>query len=146
MSAGPAGKLYTPQLLGLATRLAAYPLDRGFQFTSTRRSRSCGSTLDLGLDCDENGRVVGIGLRVAACAVGQASAAIMAQSLPGCSASDVAAASQAIEDWLADNGPLPDRPDFALLNAARPYSGRHEALLLPWNAACDALSNQQVCG
>jgi len=142
MSAGSTGKLYTPQLLALAAQLAANPLDREFQHNATRRSRSCGSTLDVGLDLGVDGCISAIGLRVSACAVGQASAALLAQSLTGRDLTELVAATRDIELWLAGQGELPDWPDFAVLEAARPYHGRHEALLLPWKAACDALSNQ----
>lgn len=142
MSAGSTGKLYTPQLLALATQLAANPLDREFQYGTSRRSRSCGSKLDVGLDLGADGCISAIGLRVSACAVGQASAALLAQSLVGRKVTDVIATTSVMELWLSGKGELPDWPDFAVLGAARPYHGRHEALLLPWKAACDALSNQ----
>ncbi|MBE5072838.1 iron-sulfur cluster assembly scaffold protein [Erythrobacteraceae bacterium E2-1 Yellow Sea] len=141
MSAGSTGKLYTPQLLALATQLAVFPLDREFQLTASLRSRSCGSTLSLGLDLDQDGRICAIGMKVSACAVGQASATVMAQSMMGQSVSCIMAATDEIDTWLAGKGNLPELSGFAVLEAAQPYHGRHEALLLPWKAACDALSN-----
>lgn len=141
MSAGSTGKLYTPQLLALATMLAAFPLDREFQFNASLRSRSCGSTLTLGIDLDDKGLVSAIGMKVSACAVGQASAALMAQSVVGHRPSDLVTATRDIEAWLAEAAEMPDLPGFAALEAVQTYHGRHEALLLPWKAACDALSN-----
>lgn len=146
MNGGSAGKLYTPQLLSLATQLAAFPLDREFTRGATRRSRSCGSVLEIGIDTDTNGQICNIGLKVSACAVGQASAALLAQSAVGRTRADIAAAAAGIEAWLGGAGDPPDWPGLAELAGAQPHAGRHEALLLSWKAACDALSNAEHAG
>jgi NifU-like protein involved in Fe-S cluster formation len=134
------GALYTPDLLALAVSLAEYPLCDDLPLTGEARSRTCGSTLAAGLACDPAGRIERLGLRVAACAVGQASAALFAQSAVGSDASHIAATLNEFERWLAGEGPLPDWPDLAILEPARAYPGRHGAMLLPWIAAQDALS------
>jgi NifU-like protein involved in Fe-S cluster formation len=136
-----AAKLYTPNLLALATGLAAFPLHGPFQLQSTARSRACGSIVEVGVDCDEGGRIARIGLTVTACAVGQSAATIMARGAAGRSAPDMAAARARIEQWLAGTGPLPDWPGFAALEPALPHAGRHGALLLPWKAVDQALSS-----
>ena len=71
MSASDEGKLYSPALLSLATELAEYPLSKSFQFAGSDRSRTCGSTIDIGIDLDSRGRIASIGMQVAACAVGR---------------------------------------------------------------------------
>ncbi len=147
MTARAAGKLYTPELLALATELSAFPLGEGWQLQSAARSRACGSHLTLGLDVDERGRVRRIGLSVAACAVGQASAAIFARGAAGQNAAGVAAALVEIELWLGQpDADLPQWPGFAALAPARDYPGRHGALLLPWKAAADALCKGEITG
>jgi len=141
-----AERLYTPELLALAVGLANYPLTEEFPLTGEARSRSCGSTLRMGVAVDDAGRVERIGMRVAACAVGQASAAIFAQAVPGRTAGELASTLQALEAWLTDGGPEPDWPGFSILVPARAYPGRHGAMLLPWRAAIDALSKLEATG
>lgn len=132
--------LYTPEVLGLATGLAAYKLDDTFALRADARSRSCGSTLTLGLDCDNVARVTRVGLRSQACAIGQASAAIFAQGAAGRSVEEIVVTAQQIERWLAGEGLEPAWPGLPLIAAARDYRGRHGALMLPWSAALQLLS------
>ena len=74
-----AERLYTAQVLGLATQLAAWPWDEALPLQGAGRSRSCGSSLELGLGLDDHGRIARLGLRAQACAIGQAAAAIFAE-------------------------------------------------------------------
>ncbi|MGB7409056.1 MAG: hypothetical protein WA908_11165 [Pontixanthobacter sp.] len=46
--------------------------------------------------------------------------------------------------WLKDRGPLPDWPRLGILDEARAYPSRHDAILLPWRAATAALSKQDA--
>jgi NifU-like protein involved in Fe-S cluster formation len=141
-----AERLYTPELLALAVRLAEYPLTGDLLLTGEARSRSCGSTLAMGLATDADGRIERLGLRVAACAIGQASAAIFAAAAQGRNVDDLAATLAALEAWLDASGPLPDWPGIDALAAAQAYSARHGAMLLPWKAALDALSKHPAAG
>lgn len=136
-----ADRLYTPELLQLAVRLADYPADSSLPFQGAARSPSCGSTIAMGLSLDDTQAIVAIGMKVHACAVGQAAAAIFADASPGQDRDSVSAARQALERWLAGEGALPDWPGIAAIEAVRAYPGRHGALLLPWKAAEQALSN-----
>lgn len=132
--------LYTPQILALAASLAAYPLAPDLTCRASARSRTCGSVIELGLQfARADGTISRVGMQVAACAIGQASAAIMAASLAGRSAREITATHAAIARWLAGEGALPDWPQLALLAPALPHKGRHGALLLPWTAAAEAL-------
>lgn len=132
--------LYTPEVLGLATSLARFRLDDTLVLRADARSRSCGSTLTLGLAFDAAGHVETVGLRSQACAIGQASAAIFAEAVAGRSADDILATARALEAWLGGEGDLPEWPGLAAIAAARDYPGRHGALMLPWTAAVQLLS------
>ena len=138
-----AAKLYTPQVLGLATSLAAYPWDADLPLRGAARSPSCGSSIDLALSLDPAGRIDRIGVRSQACAVGQAAAAIFAQAAKGSYPADVVAAEQQIGAWLTGEGPAPSWPGLDAIAPARDYPGRHGAILLAWRAARDALSSPQ---
>jgi NifU-like protein involved in Fe-S cluster formation len=127
--------LYTPEVLGLATSLAAYPWDESLPLKGEARSKSCGSTIALALATDAEGRIARIAVKSSACAIGQAAAAIFAQAAVGKSAADIAAAERAITAWLAGEGPLPDWPGLVAIAAARDYPARHGAIMLAWQAA-----------
>jgi NifU-like protein involved in Fe-S cluster formation len=135
-----ATKLYSPELLSLATGLSNFPLSDDLPLRAEARSRSCGSVIALGLALDDAGHIARIGMQVSACAIGQASAALLAQSAAGRAPATIDAAAEALEQWLAGEGALPDWPGIAALVPARDHPGRHSALLLPWTAARDALS------
>lgn len=139
-------KLYTPSLLALATQLSEFPLDKEFTHIAQGRSRTCGSTIELGVDLGEKGAVKAIGMQVSACAIGQSSAAIMAKGALGKRPEDILAATHAIEAWLSGASeladPLPDWPEFDALTPALEHKGRHGALLLAWTAITQALSSE----
>lgn len=134
-------KLYSPALLGLATGLADYPLDPALPLTAVARSRTCGSVITIGLMLDADRRVARIGMQVSACAIGQASAALLAQGIIGAAPAQIAATAEGLERWLAGEGELPPWPGLEPLTPALLHPGRHGALLLPWKAACEALSS-----
>ena len=131
--------LYNPHVLGLATSLAAYPLSADLRLRGTARSATCGSVIELGLDCDSNGQITRIGLRAQACAIGQAAAAIFAAAAPGTDQAGLTASLADLEQWLA-GGTLPAWPGIAAIAPARDYPARHGAILLAWRAALVALA------
>lgn len=141
MSASGGAALYTPELLALAVSLADWPLEDAAPCQGEARSRSCGSTLRFACALDAEGRVASPGLRVSACAVGQAAAAIFIAHAEGRSARDIAMALDQVERWLAGDGQQPEWPGIAAIAPALGYPGRHGAILLPWRAAREALCN-----
>jgi NifU-like protein involved in Fe-S cluster formation len=146
MGARTGKTLYSPSLLALAASLADFPMDRDFAHRAQARSRTCGSTIDIGLNTAPDGAITQIGLMVTACAVGQGSSAILAGSAKGRSTRDLARAAEKLERWLTDEGDPPDWPGIEALLPARDYPGRHGALLLPWKAALDALCTASTNG
>ena len=146
MTARAGAALYTPELLALAVSLADRPLDPAMPLGGEARSRTCGSTVRLTCAVDREGRLEGLGLQVAACAVGQAAAALFANAAAGADAVDLTRARQAIAAWLAGSAPLPDWPGLDVLAPARAHPARHGAVLLAWDAALAALSNAQAHG
>jgi len=140
MTARSAGKLYTTELLSLATELSGFPLTGDLALAGGARSRACGSSIRIGIEPDGQGRIARVGLAVTACAVGQAAAAIFAREAQGRSRQEITTALEEIESWLeAPEAAAPQWPGFSALDAARAHPGRHGALLLPWKAAVDAL-------
>lgn len=133
-------RLYTPAILAAATGLASYPWDESLPLRGDSRSRSCGSSIALALAVDAQGRIVRIGVKPHACAVGQAAAYVFATGTMGHGQAEIAQGRTAIADWLAGSGPTPDWPGIELLESAIAYPARHAAILLAWDAALAALA------
>ncbi len=133
------GRLYTPQMLALATRLATYPSLPDAPLHGAARSETCGGSLKLDLVL-EGSNVRAIGMLVQACAVGQASAALFADWAGGREQNEIAASANAVIGWLSKTGPLPSSPDLSPVQEALAYPARHGAILLPWQAFADALA------
>lgn len=134
-----AARLYSPEVLALATSLANWPLTADLPLTGNARSPACGSTLTVALALDDHGRVARIGLKAQACAIGQAAAAIFASHAAGADRAAIARTLAALEGWLTASGPQPDWPGLVAIAPARDFPGRHGAMLLPWRAALEAL-------
>lgn len=134
-----AAALYSPEVLALATSLAALPLADDLPLRGAARSPACGSTLELGLALDADDRITRVGVKAHACAIGQASAAIFVAACAGRDRAGIAASLVALEDWLSGGAALPDWPGLDAIAAAQAFPGRHGAMLLPWKAALDAL-------
>lgn len=134
--------LYSTDLLARAASLAEFPFGEDFPLVGEARSRTCGSSLKIGLETDADGQIARLGLQATACAVGQAAAAIFASSAEGRRRDGIERTQAALAAWLAGEGPQPFWPDIEALAPALPHSGRHGAILLPWRATLDALSKK----
>ncbi|WP_067731843.1 Fe-S cluster protein [Novosphingobium naphthalenivorans] len=136
--------LYTPEVLGLAIDLARFPLTDDLPLRAEARSKSCGSTITLGLETAADGTIARMGVRSQACAIGQAAAAIFVQGAAGQDGPAIHAAGRAIAAWLAGEAGMPDWPGLSTIAAAREYPGRHGAVMLPWNAAMQMLPSRET--
>lgn len=130
--------LYTPEVLAAAMELTAFPINDAMPLRGSARSRSCGSTIDIALSLDPDGKIASVGIKPHACAVGQASAAVFARSAAGRDASSIVDARNRISAWLSGDAPLPDWPGLSLIEPARAYPARHGAIMLAWDAAIAA--------
>ena len=93
--------LYTRDILRLA---ASIPHQRRLESPHASVEKSspvCGSRVIVDLIADEEGRVAELGQEVRACALGQASANLMASGALGRSPEELAAARDALAGWLA---------------------------------------------
>jgi len=85
------------------------------------------------------GRVTNLGLELRACALGQASASLMAAHAVGRSAAELVSARDDLAAWLAgrrdDAGAW---PGLDALAPARRHSSRHASILLPFEAVAAA--------
>lgn len=131
--------LYNRDILALAVATADYPLLETAPRRASLRAPLCGSAIIVDLDMGAAGDITAVGLHVEACALGQASAALLARHAPGRSLTDIRATRDAIVAWFAGGDTPPDWPGFDLLAPARDYPARHGAILLPFDAAIAAL-------
>ena len=83
--------------------------------------------------------VVEVGMLVRACALGQASAALMAANARGRSAEEIAEARDQLTEWLAgERAEAPEWPGLAIFAPALPHRARHPSIRLAFEAAAEA--------
>ncbi len=110
-----------------------------------RVSPICGSRVTVDVDVDSDGRVSRFGQEVRACALGQASAALLGNGVVGRSAGELAAAYAALAGFLRGTSDTPgDWPGLDVLGPARPHKARHASILLAFDAAATAAAEAVV--
>lgn len=134
-----AAPLYTRDILRLAANI---PFQRRLerpQASVEKRSAACGSRIAVDLVTDSLGRVAELGQEVRACALGQASAALMGANVIGRTAQELASARDELAAFLAGRSEDPgDWPGLSLFAEARRFPARHGSILLAFEAAAEA--------
>jgi NifU-like protein involved in Fe-S cluster formation len=132
--------LYNHDILRLATSLVPDDHLKNPIGNAEKRSPLCGSRIYAEVAVDDGGMITDIALRASACAMGQASAAILRENARGHHLHDVVIIRAGIANALADKGIMPDIwQQLELLTPARDYKARHAAILLPYDALIAAL-------
>lgn len=133
--------LYTTDILRLAASLAGPRRLERVDGSAELRSPTCGSTVEVQVQLDPDGRVEALSQKVHACAFGQASAALVETSAGGRGSDEIIAAIDQLGDWLTDERrEPPDWPGYAALAPARSRGSRHGAILLPLRALAAAMA------
>ena len=133
------GALYNRDILRLAASIPHLGRLAGAQASAEKRAPVCGSRVVVDLALDEEGRVSAIGQQVSACALGQASAALMGSHAIGRTPVELDTARTALAAFLAgEREDLGEWPGLDALAVARGYPARHRAILLPFEAAAEA--------
>jgi len=130
--------LYNNDILRLAASIPHHRRLPAPQASVEKRSPTCGSrvTADVRM---ADGRLAEMGLDVKACALGQASAALMAAQAIGLTADELAQARDRITAYLAgDSDDLAFWPGLAVLAPARGYPARHASIRLGFEAIAEA--------
>ncbi len=137
-------KLYSARILALAADIPHLERIAEPDATAKRRSPLCGSTITVDVNV-EDGRITGFGQNVKACALGQASAAVVGGAVIGATRSQIETARDQLKAMLKDNGPVPDAPfdGFEVLIPARDYKNRHASILLAIEATVDAMTKAE---
>lgn len=134
--------LYNAEILRLTT---AIPHDKRLtdpMASVERRSPICGSRVTVDVNLDEAGHVAEVGMLVRACALGQASAALLSAHVVGRSVSELVAARDELTAWLASGqGDAPAWPGLDIFTPALSYTARHPSIRLAFEAAAQAAEN-----
>lgn len=114
---------------------------------SKKVSKLCGSEIELSLQLDvAREKVVAFAIHPKACALGQASAAVLSQHIIGADVKEVQNARDELRAMLKENGKHPEGRFWELryLEAVADYPPRHTSTLLAWEAALDAIEKAKT--
>lgn len=137
-------KLYSGRILALAADIPHLGRLPAAQGSARKRSPLCGSTVTADVVV-RDGRVAEFAQDVKACALGQASAAVLGGAVLGRTRAELEAARDALRAMLRDGGPVPAAPfdGYEVLLPARDYKNRHASILLALEAVCDAMAEAE---
>ncbi len=133
--------LYTGGILDAAAAIPAAARLENPQATAKKISRVCGSEVEVDLSLAD-GVVSAFGMSARACALGQASASIVARNIFGASPQELYVLRDQMRAMLKEAGSPPsgDRwKDLSLLASIRDYPQRHASTLLIFEAVCACL-------
>lgn len=131
--------LYNRDILRLAAAIPHLGRLEHPQASVEKSSPVCGSRVTVDLALDGDGKVAALGLEVKACALGQASASLMAGQALGRSRGELVEARDALAAYLAGSRDEPgDWPGLEVFADARRFAARHASILLAFEAAAEA--------
>jgi len=138
-------QLYSRRILALAAEVPHGARLAEPQGTATKRSPLCGSTVTVDVTV-EGGRIADLGQDVKACALGQASAAVLGGAAVGRTRAEIEAARDALRAMLKQGAEPPAAPFDGLeaLRPARDYKNRHASILLAWDATLAAMEDAET--
>jgi NifU-like protein involved in Fe-S cluster formation len=132
--------LYSAKILTLAANLPHSGRLPAPQASSEKVSKLCGSkvVVDVVMDGD---RVADFAQDVQACALGQASAAVLGAGVIGASVAEIDEARAALYAMLKNGGSPPKGrfSDLAMLAPVKDYPPRHASTMLAFEAAAEAV-------
>ena len=133
-------EIYNRRILELAASIPRLGRLASPDASATARSRLCGSTVTVDLKL-EGDVVTEFAHDVKACALGQASSAIMGRHVVGSTAQELRELRETASRLLKANGEPPQGKweDLKVLEPLRDYKARHASVLLTFDAVVDAL-------
>jgi NifU-like protein involved in Fe-S cluster formation len=131
--------LYSSRILALAANMPRAGRLTAPQASAEKVAKLCGSRIIVDLVLKE-GRVSDFAQEVQACALGQASAAILGANILGATVDDIRQARDALRAMLKEAGPAPVGrfADLGVLAPVKDYPARHASTLLAFEAALEA--------
>jgi len=138
-------KLYSSRILALAADMPRTQRLPAPDATAKRRSPLCGSTVTVDVTV-KDGVITDYGQDVKACALGQASAAIVGAAVVGLTEVQIRQGRDQLLAMLKEAGPVPEAPfdGLEVLEPARDYKNRHASIMLAFDATLDALDQTRA--
>jgi NifU-like protein involved in Fe-S cluster formation len=140
-------QVYNARILELAGNIPRIGRLERPDATARGYSKLCGSsiTVDIAL---RDGKVTDYAHELKACALGQASASIMARNVVGSTPDELRDAREALRRMLKENGPPPGGKwaDLAVLEPVRDYKARHGSTMLAFDAVVEAVEKAETNG
>ena len=134
--------LYNTRILRLAASIPFHERLAEPMASVEKRSPVCGSRVTVDVELDDQGKVTAIGMADHACALGQASAALMGAHALGRSLEELETARDELTAWLAGvRDTLPAWPGLEIFVPALPHSARHPSIRLGFEAIAEAARN-----
>lgn len=136
--------LYSQKILDLAGN-APQPGRLASADASARKvSRVCGSVIEVDVVV-RDGVIAGYGHEIAACALGQTSAAVVAREIVGTPVAEFRQLREQMHAMLKENGAPPSGKwdDLRFLEPVREYRARHMSTLLVFDAVVEALEKAE---
>lgn len=137
--------LYSDRILTLAANMPCSGRLADPDGSAERVAKLCGSRVlvDVAMEGD---RVAAFAQEVKACALGQASAAILGAHVVGATVAELELARDGLSAMLKSDGPAPRGrfSDLAVLEPVKAYPARHASTLLAFDAALAAVREAQV--
>lgn len=131
--------LYSSRILALAANMPRAGRLAAPQASAEKVAKLCGSRIIVDLVMTE-GRVSDFAQEVQACALGQASAAILGANIIGATVDEIRQARDGLRAMLKEAGSAPEGrfADLGVLAPVRDYPARHASTLLAFEAALEA--------
>lgn len=137
--------LYNTEVLRLAASIPFHDRLVEPMASVEKRSPVCGSRVTVDVELGDDGRVKAIGMVVRACALGQASAALMGAHAVGRTLAELEMARDELTAWLAgERGMPPEWPGLEIFAPALPHSARHPSIRLGFEAVAEAAAQAQT--
>ena len=132
--------LYSAKILKLAADMPRAGRLTAPDATSEKIAKLCGSKVTVDVKV-EDGVVVDFAQDVRACALGQASAAVLGAHVVGASIDEIEVARDALSAMLKAGGPHPTGrfAELAVLEVVKDYPARHASTLLAFEATVEAV-------
>lgn len=138
--------LYSAKILKLAANMPGAGRLAAPQGSAERVAKLCGSRVTVDIALDGQGRVSEFAQDVKACALGQASAAVLGAHVLGADLAEIEMAGAALRAMLQDGGepPVGRFSDLAMLEPVKAYPARHASTMLAFEAAAEAVRQAQT--
>ncbi len=138
-------EIYSRRVLELAANIPYLGRLDGPDASATAHSKLCGSTVTVDIKVDGN-IVTAFAHDVKACALGQATSAIMGLHVIGSSAEELRQIRDLAIRVLKENGEPPSGKwqELSILEPLREYKARHASILLTFDAVVDAINQVEA--